>query len=982
MYPILFESDAAEWTSFGIGVLSDAISCEVEEKRNGEFELEMTYPITGAHFGDIMRRRLIVAKPNYTDNPQPFRIYKISKPLNGKVTVNAEHISYDLSGYIDAPFQETGIQAAMGKMLSSSVMYPTTCPFTFSSDISSTKVMKLAHPESVRSLMGGVSGSLIDTYGGEWHFDGYNCELKSQRGENRGVVIRYGKNLTDLKQEENNQSVYTGVYPYYYNADANQLVTLDEKVVSASGTFGFTKILPLDLSSEFTDAPTKAQLRARAEEYVTSNQIGVPKVNLTIGFLEMDELAQRVDLCDTVAVVFDKLGVATTAKCIRTKWDVLKARYIEAELGSARNSLASTIANTTEVAHAIEERTSQFRRIVDTITSKVTGNSGGNIVLNDTDGDGEPDEILVMDTDDKSTAVHVMRINNAGIAFSNTGYQGTYTSAWTLDGEFVADFIASGEIQTDKVTILGDTYFTWEDANITITDPEDTNKMIRLGLYDGVNYGLGFTVDGGSTWTSGYDFNGIRLMGSVGSKSKIVLQEDYMMINNSSGVTIFYVGKDGGVVDTDGSIISEQIWRIGTVRSGASHGKQCIAIGRYVNPSGAYCISIGYYSTGSANYATAVGYYAEASAENAMALGKEAKASASNGIAIGTSSKATGGESIAIGRITEGTGGYAVVIGYSSKCEGYEGVALGSYSSASGSNSLAIGTSSNATSKFAIAIGDATVYDDYGIAIGSLCRASNDYAVAIGYANKAQGINSIALGFSNTAYNKDAVIVGSSNTIYSKNSCLIGCDNHIIKNKDEDRDHVIIGALNRIEKLNKEESMTDCILIGQLNKAHEDYDILIGFGLTGNTYSQTIFGQYNVDTNDYGYGAFVWASGSSSSKYDAAYLTRTGNLTIKGTLSQNSDKRLKTISGTVPDVSGIRAIRFKWNEKKVNRDDRERIGYIAQDVEEVAPYLVDEDASGYKTLDYIGFLCAKIENLEQKLAMMAEKIDRLEAQLA
>ena len=226
MYPKLFNADATSWASFGIGVLSGAISCDVEENRNGSYELEMTYPVTAPFYDELKLRRLIVAKPNYTDDPQPFRIYDISKPLNGVVTVKAQHISYDLSGFIDAPFEALDLANALTTMVSSNTIYPTSCPFTFSTDKTGSQAMNVKHPQSVRALMGGVEGSLIDTYGGEWHFDGYSCELKANRGEDRGVLIRYGKNLTDLRQEENNASVYTGVYPYYYNADADTLVTL------------------------------------------------------------------------------------------------------------------------------------------------------------------------------------------------------------------------------------------------------------------------------------------------------------------------------------------------------------------------------------------------------------------------------------------------------------------------------------------------------------------------------------------------------------------------------------------------------------------------------------------------------------------------------------------------------------------------------------------------------------------------------------
>ena len=95
----LFESTATTFQSNGLGGLSDASKCEVVEERNGSFELEMEYHISGRRYSDLKLRRIIVAKPNPYSDPQPFRIYSISKPINGLVTIKAEHISYDMSGY-------------------------------------------------------------------------------------------------------------------------------------------------------------------------------------------------------------------------------------------------------------------------------------------------------------------------------------------------------------------------------------------------------------------------------------------------------------------------------------------------------------------------------------------------------------------------------------------------------------------------------------------------------------------------------------------------------------------------------------------------------------------------------------------------------------------------------------------------------------------------------------------------------------------
>ena len=240
----LFNPTDKSFDTNGLGGLSDAISCKVVEERNGEFELEMEYPINGIHYSDIKLRSIILAKPNPFDDPQPFRVYGISKPINGIVTINAQHLSYDLSGIPISPFNASGVVAATAALKTNAVV---DCPFTFSTDKTDTGEYALAAPTSIRALLGSDTGSLLSVYGGEYEFDKYNVILHKSRGENRGVTIAYGKNLTDLKQEENCSNVYTGVYPFYY-AEDDGLQTIDEKILNV-GTYDYVKILPLDFLS-------------------------------------------------------------------------------------------------------------------------------------------------------------------------------------------------------------------------------------------------------------------------------------------------------------------------------------------------------------------------------------------------------------------------------------------------------------------------------------------------------------------------------------------------------------------------------------------------------------------------------------------------------------------------------------------------------------------------------------------------------------
>ena len=241
MKPILYSNTESSFANNGIGVLSDAVRCIVKEERNGAFELEMDYPITGIHYDEISLQKIILAKPNQTMQTQPFRIYRITRPMNGIVTIYAEHISYDMSGIAISPFSATSVTDAFIKLKQYAVG---TCPFTFTTDKTTVANMNVTAPCSMRSQLGGKSGSILDVYGGgEYTFDRYAVRLSQHRGQDNGVVIRYGKNLTDIKQEENCTKVYSAVYPYWINTETGAVKEITGKLVQISGTFPVERIL-------------------------------------------------------------------------------------------------------------------------------------------------------------------------------------------------------------------------------------------------------------------------------------------------------------------------------------------------------------------------------------------------------------------------------------------------------------------------------------------------------------------------------------------------------------------------------------------------------------------------------------------------------------------------------------------------------------------------------------------------------------------
>lgn len=552
MKPILYAPDEENFTSQGLGVLSDAISVYVEEERNGMYELVMKYPFDGVHFHDIKHSCVIKALPYEGANLQLFRVYKITSPMNKQCTVYAEHISYQLNYIPVVPFTAASCGDALAGMKNNAAQ---TCPFTFWTDIVSGATYSQLEPQNIKSRLLGEQGSVLDVYGGEYEWDNYTVKLHANRGWDRDVTLRYGKNITDITQEENISNTYTGVVGYWtgqvidnnakayiqgqidvletsidqiqqkieaqttvvnnkktayqnavaeYGKDSAQakkkktswnnakaklkelnaqleeeqmwLEHYQKELQSVEGTkfdkcvytsvrtiatdeeFPYPRIKMVDLSQELEEEPSVTTLNQALTAWIEKNDIGRPKVSLKVNFValwdteEYKEIAplERVRLCDTVMVQFERLNVSVAAKVRKYKFNVLLERYDSIELGDARPTLSSNIVDSNKYIIEALARTptaSWAQADIERATALLQGGYGGYVVYN-TNANGQPEEILIMNTPSISTATTVIRMNKNGIGFSTDGYEGPYTTAWTIDGVFLADVIKTG--------ILGD----------------------------------------------------------------------------------------------------------------------------------------------------------------------------------------------------------------------------------------------------------------------------------------------------------------------------------------------------------------------------------------------------------------------------------------------------------------------------------------------------------------------------------------------
>ena len=502
MIPVLYKANSTNFDTYGIGVLKDCTSCEVTEERNGAFECQFKYPIHGTLYKEITTERLVKAKPNDTAADQVFRIYRISTPINGEVTVYAQHLSYDLLGVAALQWASDSISPSLAM---ERVFQNTATPhnFTCQTDYSTAKAFSVSKPQSVRACLGGVSGSFLDLWGGEFEWDNFNVIHHQGRGQKTGVVIEYGKNLTDLEHENENADVYTDLLPYAVITDEDgteTVITLSEVLIPiAENTLVQRKTLIRDFTEYFDELNpiSESGLRAFAYKYLSNNPLGVSTPTGKVAFEplwkqpEYAAVLERVSLCDTVTIRHSVLGITAKAKVITTVYDTLAEKYISITLGSAKANLINNVTSAESAAQEAVQKVDRFPALMNSAiknaTSLITGQSGGYVVIHTDSDNGQPYEILILDAPSIDAAVNVWRWNVGGLGFSKNGYNGPYETAITADGQIVADFITSGTLVANiiKAGVLqsqdGSSYWDLESGEVVLRAYATSDSVEQVG---------------------------------------------------------------------------------------------------------------------------------------------------------------------------------------------------------------------------------------------------------------------------------------------------------------------------------------------------------------------------------------------------------------------------------------------------------------------------------------------------------------------
>lgn len=345
MIPILYEAKETAFSTNGICRLRDAVSVTVYEERNGLFECDFDYPVGGANFSEILCGRIIAVKHDDTGDIQPFDIVSYSKPISGIVSFHAVHISYRLKGYVADATNVNSLADALATLESAAE------PFTFESDFSSSSYMSGFNgvPKSVRSLLGGSEGSILDSYGGEYEWDKFSVILHEHRGERLDFSIRYGVNMLNYDEEMDFSDTYTSAVPYWVGEET---IVKGNKVDSGAAPYnGIDKCAALDLTDKFETEPTTAELEAFALSWMNSKNTSLPKQSIKVDFVRLDEYDEfsmfagllKCKLCDSVRVIFPDYKMSAYFKIVRTVYDVLEERFSSMELGSLSTTLAEAL---------------------------------------------------------------------------------------------------------------------------------------------------------------------------------------------------------------------------------------------------------------------------------------------------------------------------------------------------------------------------------------------------------------------------------------------------------------------------------------------------------------------------------------------------------------------------------------------------------------------------------------------------------------
>lgn len=481
MIPILYDSSEVDFLTNGLGSLSDVLSCTVTEEENGIYELEMEYPISGRHFSDLAIDRIIYAKPNEgSNNPniisrcQPFDIYKITKPINGVVTVSARHVSYRtkyipmLPVSIKSEDNSSTVEAVSNTFNTASNFVESLTNFSFSLDgvwRKTSDEYTFKEPRSFKECLVGRENSFVGIFDCDLEYDHFSIHATKDRGKDNNVRIAYSKNLTDLTHTEDATDHVTGVFPYWQKNDDSEIISIKTYKENESGIvyssfsswYPYKKTIAINAKDEYEEMPTEENLRDYARKYIEENSVGKPSTTIKVSFAALWQteeykniaVLEKVRLCDKVQVEYRSLGIRTTLKVISTVYDVISERYTSIVLGDSKDDIATTVADLqfNQITKAVKRSEAFLEQELQDQYELINGFNGGHIEF---ERDANSNPIAMLIKSDEVNPTWIIKMNAAGIGFSSDGGQ-TFNSAWTIKGRFDGQYIGANTIEGSAI---------------------------------------------------------------------------------------------------------------------------------------------------------------------------------------------------------------------------------------------------------------------------------------------------------------------------------------------------------------------------------------------------------------------------------------------------------------------------------------------------------------------------------------------------
>ena len=440
----LYDRLETKFTHNGI-ILSNALSCTIEEELNGKYLLELTYPIDEqSKWENLVEENIIKA------DGQLFRIHSTEKDLS-YVYVYARHIFYDLLHNMLEDVRPTEINGSGAlNWILSGTQYPHN--FIGMSDISGLNTQYYIRKNPVEAMLG--PDSLVTRWGGELDRDNFNIRLLRAKGKDKGSQITYGKNMLGLEVTRDMDTVITRIMPQGRDELLLPEMYVDSPLIN---NYTFPRIAKIEFDIGVDEDTTEEQacvlMRAACNKLYSENKVDLPYVNIDTDLLLLENTEEykdvknlvKVSLGDIVSCTDNPINVNFKSKVIRIKKDILINRNVEVELGQFKQGISDTLNNAIkDISEDIQHSQSNLEKAIENATERLTNALGGHVVK-------RPGELLIMDTDDVDTATMVWRWNSEGLGHSSTGINGPYPLAMTIDGKIVADFVTTGTLDAGLV---------------------------------------------------------------------------------------------------------------------------------------------------------------------------------------------------------------------------------------------------------------------------------------------------------------------------------------------------------------------------------------------------------------------------------------------------------------------------------------------------------------------------------------------------